>query len=452
MARLRRRNADEGLRALERAARASGAPDDLAAMWSAMVRAGAGTGDATLAVVNAGGVSSLPSVLSRLLEAGAITPRCDRDDFVEAIRRATKPAPDGLEYCESNECDRPECHRCFPREGCGLCAKCREFTRAGTAEVIEIGAAKAALAWLVLQRALADADPEWRWGSGPELHAIADSGEVAMFAWIAWADELIETFTDMTDARRSQVREAMHAAARTAWGGDYRGALSFVRGAEDLILKADDDAFTCSRCERRRYRYGRTRCGRCDERFCDSCDTDGPSSHPGAHDCREYCSGCGEELPEDGDSDYCDDCRDDDEDVATENPYYGRVGSGLMLFSSDMRRVLLVLRSGEVAESGTWGNPGGKLESGSLYQSALREVGEELGRVPAHAVFGEVPYRDGDFTYTTFLAAVEPSEDEWEPALNWESDDASWFDVTSMPSDLHFGVQHIMRRKPELFR
>lgn len=40
---------------------------------------------------------------------------------------------EGSIWCDSNECDRASCHRCFPRKDCTEHAKCEDFTDDGDA-------------------------------------------------------------------------------------------------------------------------------------------------------------------------------------------------------------------------------------------------------------------------------------------------------------------------------
>lgn len=35
------------------------------------------------------------------------------------------------DYCQTNDCEDPECHRCWPRKGCEDHSKCIEFTKSG---------------------------------------------------------------------------------------------------------------------------------------------------------------------------------------------------------------------------------------------------------------------------------------------------------------------------------
>lgn len=140
------------------------------------------------------------------------------------------------------------------------------------------------------------------------------------------------------------------------------------------------------------------------------------------------------------------------EDGFAPNPYWGRQGAGLLLFSGD--KVLLTLRSSEVNEPGTWGVPGGAVHADeSPYDGALREAEEELGPIPPHVVFGEVVFQDGEFRYTTVFARMKRKDAKaWRPTLNWENDEAEWFPVDRLPDDLHFGVEFVRGRRPDLLK
>jgi 8-oxo-dGTP pyrophosphatase MutT (NUDIX family) len=125
--------------------------------------------------------------------------------------------------------------------------------------------------------------------------------------------------------------------------------------------------------------------------------------------------------------------------------YWGKSGAGL--FISAGNRVLLTLRSDEVQEPGTWGLPGGAMHRGdSVMKAAVREAREELGPLPPFRDTGErIEFIDGGFKFTTAIVVMDESVvDEWEPTLNWESDDCGWFHIDALPQPLHFGVEHIM--------
>ena len=107
--------------------------------------------------------------------------------------------------------------------------------------------------------------------------------------------------------------------------------------------------------------------------------------------------------------------------------FWGTEGAGALLVARGTGRVFLVLRSAKVRNPGTWGLPGGALDEGeSPRQGAARELMEEVGYT------GRLDLRSGhiftapDFTYHNFVGLVG---DEFEPVLNWESDDAGWFDL-----------------------
>jgi len=131
--------------------------------------------------------------------------------------------------------------------------------------------------------------------------------------------------------------------------------------------------------------------------------------------------------------------------------YWGRAGAGLLLLCEG--RVFLTLRSSEVNEPGTWGIPGGTLHPGdTALTGAVRESEEELGALPEFQRISDVIYNDRGFTYTTIVCSVDPEDvDGWEVELNWENDDARWFPVVELPEPLHFGMEYLVQKRPDLF-
>jgi GNAT superfamily N-acetyltransferase/ADP-ribose pyrophosphatase YjhB (NUDIX family) len=136
---------------------------------------------------------------------------------------------------------------------------------------------------------------------------------------------------------------------------------------------------------------------------------------------------------------------------------WGSQGAGLLLTTGE--KVLLLLRSDEVEEPGTWGISGGAVRRDSdtgdfqdLKQAALQEAREEMGRVPPHRIVGQWVYQEGRFRYTTFVGMVDPEVlDQWEPRLNWENDDYGWFTQDELADlDLHFGVVALLDARPDL--
>jgi 8-oxo-dGTP pyrophosphatase MutT (NUDIX family) len=143
---------------------------------------------------------------------------------------------------------------------------------------------------------------------------------------------------------------------------------------------------------------------------------------------------------------------------------WGKAGAGILFFCQG--QCLLTLRSTIVEEPLTWGVPGGSvsweqyvdpseehsvsLNIDTYFSGALKEVTEELGSIPENLkVFDEVIYREGSFTYVTFLVSI-PLKDNWNIVLDRENLDAKWFPVDALPPDLHFGVKYIMEQRPGL--
>ena len=133
--------------------------------------------------------------------------------------------------------------------------------------------------------------------------------------------------------------------------------------------------------------------------------------------------------------------------------FWGVRASGVLLYRDG--QICIFRRSGTL-NSGTWGIPGGKVDTGEdPKESAKRECEEETGTFPAGRFTGQdfvfkLPltsedYIDGDygerraakegeeFTYTTFLYQV--SDREWEPELNREHDKYEWVDPSSLPKE-----------------
>lgn len=119
--------------------------------------------------------------------------------------------------------------------------------------------------------------------------------------------------------------------------------------------------------------------------------------------------------------------------------FWGKRGAGALIIARDTGRVFLVLRSPKVREPGTWGLIGGAIDEGESPDVAVRrEVYEEIAYTGDIELHRGRAYIEDTFTYHNFIGVVES---EFSPQLNWESDDAGWFDINKLPSPLHFGVQ-----------
>jgi 8-oxo-dGTP pyrophosphatase MutT (NUDIX family) len=123
--------------------------------------------------------------------------------------------------------------------------------------------------------------------------------------------------------------------------------------------------------------------------------------------------------------------------------FWGKAGAGCIIMATDTSRILIPLRSGDVEEPHTWGTWGGAIdEDEDPKEAAMREVKEEAGYIGQVASMTLLNRFEKDtFRYDTFLAMVET---EFQPTLNWESDDAQWFEIGDWPDPLHFGLKAVL--------
>jgi 8-oxo-dGTP pyrophosphatase MutT (NUDIX family) len=113
---------------------------------------------------------------------------------------------------------------------------------------------------------------------------------------------------------------------------------------------------------------------------------------------------------------------------------------GVWFFCVATRRYLYLLRN-DPKHPGSWGLPGGRIETDeTLLQAMHRECQEELGFVPSY--FRLVPLEkftttDGGFEYNTFFCLVES---EFCPTLNYEHIGYAWIDSGTWPKPMHPGL------------
>ena len=139
---------------------------------------------------------------------------------------------------------------------------------------------------------------------------------------------------------------------------------------------------------------------------------------------------------------------------------WGLAGAGVLYFCPFDNTVLLLKRSRQVEDAGLWGIPGGAVKGvedwieedveapeyseDELRDSAYSEVDEEIGHLPEHEKEqGFHTTVKDNFKYTTFLSVVNQQQKQSinnSITLNWESDDFSWFNVHSLPQNIHPGV------------
>lgn len=125
---------------------------------------------------------------------------------------------------------------------------------------------------------------------------------------------------------------------------------------------------------------------------------------------------------------------------------WGTRGAGILVVACDTGRILLLKRSDEVNEPGTWGTPGGKVDpKENVRTAAVRELEEETGYggkliVSAEPIF---IFEEPNFRFSTYMGRVDEEFDAW---INWESGDAKWCHLGRLPRPLHFGVKALMER------
>ncbi len=128
-----------------------------------------------------------------------------------------------------------------------------------------------------------------------------------------------------------------------------------------------------------------------------------------------------------------------------ETGFYGHKGAGAIFYCTSTKRYLLALRSSDVEQPGTWGIWGGAIgREEDPIDGVRREVREEVGF--DHTVNPILIYvfEKGTFRYYNFLVKVDK---EFEPDLNWETEDFGWFPKNKFPKPLHFGVQALIKEK-----
>jgi 8-oxo-dGTP pyrophosphatase MutT (NUDIX family) len=113
---------------------------------------------------------------------------------------------------------------------------------------------------------------------------------------------------------------------------------------------------------------------------------------------------------------------------------------GVWFYAVDTQRYLYLMRN-DPKHPGSWGLPGGRVESGETLLAAMhRECEEEMGSVPDYIRM--IPLEkfttvDSGFEYHTFFCTVTT---EFQPKLNNEHTGYAWIDSGVWPRPMHPGL------------
>jgi len=123
--------------------------------------------------------------------------------------------------------------------------------------------------------------------------------------------------------------------------------------------------------------------------------------------------------------------------------YWGSEAAGALIVAQNTGRILLVHRSKNVDQPGTWGTIGGKVDFEETPQETIsREVEEESGFDGNYKISHLYTYKDGEFKYHNYLLIIKF---EQTPMLNWENDTSAWVEYGEWPDPLHFGMEELIK-------
>lgn len=101
-------------------------------------------------------------------------------------------------------------------------------------------------------------------------------------------------------------------------------------------------------------------------------------------------------------------------------------------------RVFLMRRSQHVNNPFYWSIPAGRIEPDeTAFDAAQRELEEETGYARGFQLVDYVVAQKRTRKFHCFIVDVPV---EFRPKLNWENDDAGWFEPDALPNPLHPGL------------
>ncbi len=128
-----------------------------------------------------------------------------------------------------------------------------------------------------------------------------------------------------------------------------------------------------------------------------------------------------------------------------------KVAAGVIPYSKSTKTFLVGMRSGGVDNPHTWAGFGGGVDGGEdVEEAVMRELEEEIGFYGSMRLIKGYVYEEPMFEYHNFIGVVS---DEFEPHLNWETDDYQWvtYDELLQLPHKHKGLVKFMNQSKDLF-
>lgn len=129
--------------------------------------------------------------------------------------------------------------------------------------------------------------------------------------------------------------------------------------------------------------------------------------------------------------------------------YTNSNGAGILFTCLEDNTILLLLRSNNVTEPGTWGLPGGGLKPDETFKkAAIRETIEEIGVLPSQGtIIDTIRNIKNNWEYRIYVIGISLSEKRsWTKyiKLNNEHTMYKWFKVDNLPKNLHLAIRMIL--------
>ena len=125
-----------------------------------------------------------------------------------------------------------------------------------------------------------------------------------------------------------------------------------------------------------------------------------------------------------------------------ETGYWGKQAAGALIYARDTDKWLVIQRSDEVPEPGTWGTVGGACDGKEKPEETVRrEIAEEVGYDGPLDLEKVYVYKDDGFRYHNHVGIVD---EEFEPDCDSETADAKWVEFGDWPKPVHFGLKELL--------